>query len=92
MSRQLKFSNEQVLERAMLTFWANGYRATSPQMLAHHLEISVSSVYNKYGKDGLFLAGINKYIQEIVFLIYNDDLANTKYDGQPQYVSQFVTR
>ena len=31
------------------------------------------------------------YIQEIVFLIYDDDFADAEDDGQPQDISQFIT-
>ena len=65
MSRQIRITNEQVINEAMQMFWSNGYRATSPQMLAQKLDISVSSIYNKYGKEELFIEGINKYIKDI---------------------------
>lgn len=89
MPRQIKITNEQVIDQAMVMFWANGYRATSPQMIAEKLDISVSSVYNKYGKDELFLEGVQKYIRDIsggCIQMVNDSLEGKEVVSALQYM------
>ena len=53
--RPLQFDPDASLERAMETFWAQGYEATSMQDLLRAMNLSKSSLYQFYGnKQNLF--------------------------------------
>src|SRR5690349_10214749 len=62
MPRQREFDKEQVLEKAMLLFWAQGYEATSVRDLNAAMGISSSSMYEFFGdKRAIFLATLARY-------------------------------
>lgn len=59
MARQREFDKQQVIERAMLLFWQQGYEATSMRDLQKATGISSSSMYEVFGdKRALFLAAL----------------------------------
>lgn len=56
------FDVEQALNRAMQTFWARGYEATSIQDLVNATGVNRASLYATYGdKREIFLASLKKY-------------------------------
>lgn len=62
MARNVEFSEEQVIEKAMDVFWRNGYSATSMRDLTNAMEINSSSLYNTIGdKHTLFIKCLEKY-------------------------------
>lgn len=62
MARQREFDHDQVLEKAMLLFWEQGYEATSVRDLNRATGISSSSMYEFFGdKRGLFLASLKRF-------------------------------
>ncbi|MCB9453584.1 MAG: TetR/AcrR family transcriptional regulator [Anaerolineaceae bacterium] len=64
MARKREFDREQVIERAMLLFWAQGYEATSIRELKAVMEISSSSMYEVFGdKRGVFLAALARFCE-----------------------------
>jgi TetR/AcrR family transcriptional repressor of nem operon len=57
-----QFDRDEVLDRAMLVFWRNGYRATSIQDLVEATGVNRGSLYPTFGdKRGLFLAVLEHY-------------------------------
>ncbi len=52
----------EMIEKAQMLFWLNGFKAVSPGDLARGLNVSVSTIYNKYGKDFLFIEALNLYV------------------------------
>lgn len=79
MARTLEFDSEEVLEKAMLLFWKNGYAATSMTQLEKSLGINKFSIYNTFGnKQQLFIAALNRY-DEKVFRQLLDILAAEPY-------------
>lgn len=67
MARRKEFDQEQVLDRAMQTFWLKGYEATSIQDLVEQMEINRGSLYDTFGdKRSLFLSAIEFYDQRVV--------------------------
>jgi TetR/AcrR family transcriptional regulator, transcriptional repressor for nem operon len=57
-----QFDSEEVLERAMVIFWRNGYQATSIQDLVEATGVNRGSLYPTFGdKRGLFLAVLKHY-------------------------------
>ncbi len=66
MARTLEFDSEEVLEKAMLLFWKNGYTATSMAGLEKSLGINKFSIYNTFGnKHQLFIAALNRYDKKV---------------------------
>lgn len=63
MPRRLRISEPELINTAMRVFWRTGYRATTPKKLANELNVSVSTIYNKYGKEELFLQSLAHYIK-----------------------------
>ncbi|AFY37898.1 regulatory protein TetR [[Leptolyngbya] sp. PCC 7376] len=64
MARRKEFDKEEVLEKAMDTFWRFGYEGTSMQSLVKNMGINRSSLYETFGdKHSLFEAAITHYEQ-----------------------------
>lgn len=62
MPRSREFDPEDVLNRAMMLFWAQGYEATSVRDLIAATGISSSSMYEVFGdKQAVFLAALARY-------------------------------
>lgn len=62
MARQKEFEKEEVLEKAMNTFWRFGFEGTSMQSLVKSMGINRSSLYETFGdKRSLFEAAITHY-------------------------------
>lgn len=60
------FDIDETLTRAMQTFWAHGYEATSMQDLVTATGVNRASIYATYGdKRALFLTALRKYDGEI---------------------------
>lgn len=65
MSRIPEASYEDLVDKAKMTFWSHGYKSVSHDDLAEELGVSTSTIYNKYGKERLFIDGLNAYVQSI---------------------------
>jgi TetR/AcrR family transcriptional repressor of nem operon len=62
MARPAQFKREDVLEKAMRTFWNQGYRATSLADLVEVTDLNPGSLYAAFhSKEGLFLAALDHY-------------------------------
>jgi TetR/AcrR family transcriptional regulator, transcriptional repressor for nem operon len=62
MARRKEFNREEVLEKAMETFWCKGYEATSIEDLVKQMGINRGSLYDTFGdKRTLFLEAIAHY-------------------------------
>lgn len=71
MSRTKAFNKEEVLERAMKTFWDKGYHATSMDDLVESMGINRSSIYNTFGdKKKLFNKALDRYSKQIYENLY----------------------
>ncbi len=67
MTRTKQFEDQDVLAKAMWAFWTKGYQGTSMQDLVEAMGINRFSIYQSFqNKRGLFLASLEKYMQEIV--------------------------
>lgn len=67
MARQKAFDREDVLDKAMDTFWRKGYEGTSVRDLVENMGINRGSLYDTFGdKHTLFLAAIAHYEETIV--------------------------
>jgi TetR/AcrR family transcriptional repressor of nem operon len=62
MARQKEFDRDEVLHKAMETFWARGYEATSIQDLVESMGINRQSLYDTFGdKHALYLLALDRY-------------------------------
>ncbi len=62
MPRDKQFNREEVIEKAMLLFWKQGYHDTSVQDLVEHLGINRGSLYDTFGgKRRVFEAAFERY-------------------------------
>lgn len=67
MARHKAFDREEVLDKAMDTFWRKGYEGTSVRDLVENMGINRGSLYDTFGdKHTLFLAAIAHYEDTIV--------------------------
>ena len=65
--RPRSFDRNQVLGEAARVFWSRGYDAASIEELTEALGIKRSSLYHEFGgKEALFLAAVDHYIDELV--------------------------
>lgn len=63
MPRVINSSYQELVEKAQEIFWLQGFKGVSNQELANHIGVSLSSIYNKYPKDQLFLDSLDYYCQ-----------------------------
>jgi len=62
-----QFDKDKALKKALNTFWAKGFEATSMQDLVDEMGINRASMYQTYGnKHTLFTAAIDQYIESIL--------------------------
>lgn len=67
MARQKAFDRQVVLEKAMDTFWEQGYEGTSVQDLLQAMGLNRGSLYDTFGdKRSLFLEAIAHYESKVV--------------------------
>lgn len=67
MPRPREFRDNDVLARAMLLFWQQGFHATSIKQLESVTGLRTSSLYNRFGdKEGLFDAALEHYVNTVV--------------------------
>lgn len=67
MARPAEYDREEVLGRAMQTFWENGYCATSISQLVEATQLKPGSLYAAFdSKEGLFLAALDRYAQQSI--------------------------
>lgn len=62
MPRQLNDSYEELVKKAQHMFWTKGFKPVRNDELAKHLGVSVSTIYNKYSKDMLYLDALADYV------------------------------
>lgn len=62
MPRKKAYNPDEVLVKAMHTFWQNGYEATSVRLLEKEMGINQFSIYSSFGnKQELFIEVLKKY-------------------------------
>lgn len=92
MARQKKYIEEEVIEKAMLLFWRNGYECTSVRMLEKEMGINQFSMYASFGnKEGVFLESIKFYKKKAgLILIEKLNKAPKKLSSIEQYFRDFL--
>lgn len=67
MGRPRSFDTEAVVHAAMLTFWQQGYEATSIRDLEAATGLAAPSLYGVFGnKEGIFTAALQHYLDEVI--------------------------
>src|SRR5262245_39589298 len=67
MPRPRSIEDSDLLPKAMLLFWRNGYARTGIRELEHTLAMKAPSIYNRFGsKEALFRASIAHYLERVV--------------------------
>jgi TetR/AcrR family transcriptional repressor of nem operon len=62
MARSKKYNEQEVIQKAMVLFWKNGYENTSVRMLEKEMGINQFSIYASFGnKHGVFLESLKSY-------------------------------
>ena len=62
MAAKRNFDSEEVLDRAMRTFWTHGYKGTSLEDLSRATGLRKGSLHNAFGnKEDLFLLALERY-------------------------------
>lgn len=61
MPKILDKSYEELVQKAQQLFWNKGYKGVTVQKLADHLDVSASTIYNKYSKEMLFIDSLEYY-------------------------------
>ncbi len=62
MPQRLNQTYSQLVKKAQYLFWVNGYKSVTPKDLAQHLDVSLSTIYNKYSKEMLFVDALEEYV------------------------------
>ncbi len=90
MASPAEFDREQVLDRAMMAFWSQGYRATSMARLTQTTELKPGSLYAAFkSKKGLFLATLDHYGEHSVDMIRQAlSSSDTPMDGLRVFLKQ----
>ncbi|MCE7997115.1 MAG: TetR/AcrR family transcriptional regulator [Roseivirga sp.] len=63
MPQVLNNSYEELVQKAQELFWIKGYKGASVKDLADYLNVSTSTIYNKYSKEMLFIDSLEYYNQ-----------------------------
>jgi TetR/AcrR family transcriptional regulator, transcriptional repressor for nem operon len=63
MSQSLHSTYDELVTKAQQYFWVNGYKSVSNKDLAQHLNVSMSTIYNKFSKEMLFMDSLEQYMQ-----------------------------
>ena len=62
MPQALNQTYDELVFKAQSLFWEQGYKGVNAKELADHLDVSTSTIYNKYTKDMLFIDSIEYYM------------------------------
>lgn len=63
MARPRSFDAEEVLDAAMMTFWRNGFEATTTRMLEEATGVGLRSLFNAFGdKEAIFEKVLTRYL------------------------------
>lgn len=90
MARPREFDRNDVLDKAMQTFWSKGYEATSMQDLVDATELHRGSLYGAFGsKQQLFLTVIDRYAEVVIKKLL--DLLDGSNPGKDSIRSFFLT-
>lgn len=77
MAQTLNNSYGELVQKAQYLFWIQGYKGVSTQELAKHLEVSTSTIYNKYSKEMLFIDSLENYTISLSDPVLNE-IRNSK--------------
>jgi len=86
MARKKQYIEEEVVNKAMVLFWRNGYENTSMQMLEDEMGINKFSIYSSFGsKYDLFLKSLKSYQERTKDIFENFISATNGIDDIKQF-------
>ena len=65
MPRKLNYTYNELVKKARNIFWIHGYKSISPEELACQLDVSVSTIRNKFTKEMLFMDSLKSYMSDL---------------------------
>jgi len=91
MPRKKQYAIDVVVDRAMNTFWSNGYESTSVRMLEKDMGINQFSIYSSFGnKHNLFIEVLKKYKEYVKSTFLKELLiSDGKLDDIRKFLSDF---
>lgn len=91
MPRKKTYIEEEVIEKAMDTFWRNGYKSTSMRVLEKEMGINQFSINSSFGnKQEVFLCSIKCYKNKLKPLIDKLETSTNEIEGIKQYFYDFL--
>ena len=85
--RKKQYIEDEVVAKAMNTFWHNGYESTSVRLLEKNMGINQFSIYSSFGsKHNLFIEVLKKYKEHVKSTLLKS-LMNS--DGDIEDIRQF---
>jgi TetR/AcrR family transcriptional repressor of nem operon len=92
MARKKQYIEEEVIEKAMVLFWRNGFETTSVRMLEKEMGINQFSIYSSFGnKEGVFLESMKCYKKKVKKELIDKLLASKDgILGIEQYFHNFI--
>jgi TetR/AcrR family transcriptional repressor of nem operon len=91
MPRQKQYNEQEVVEKAMLLFWENGYESTSVRMLEKKMGINQFSIYSSFGsKQNLFLESLKCYREKMNEIIKILETSKTGLPAIKEYFFNFL--
>lgn len=91
MARKKKYDESEVIEKAMVLFWNNGYEGTSTRMLERKMGINQFSIYASFGnKEGLFISCLNLYKQKVKVITNKLEASDKPVVAIKQYFYDFL--
>lgn len=91
MPRQKQYNEQEVVEKAMLLFWENGYGSTSVRMLEKKMGINQFSIYASFGsKQNLFLESLKCYREKMNEIIKVLETSKTGLSAIKDYFFNFL--
>ena len=94
MARKKQYNEQEVLQKAMMLFWKNGYETTSVRMLEKEMGINQFSIYASFKSKELLFAQCLKLYHDTVGLEPMEILKTSKpgIAGIREYFNIFLTK
>lgn len=91
MARKKSYDEEEVLEKALSTFWKEGYEGTSTRMLEKEMGINQFSIYSSFkNKHGVYMSCLGLYKQKIKTIISKLEQATEPIEAIKTYFYDFL--
>jgi len=91
MARKKSYDEKDVIEKALSTFWREGYEGTSTRMLEKEMGINQFSIYSSFeNKHGVYMSCLSLYKQKIRTIIAKLEEATQPVEAIKDYFYDFL--